>query len=150
MADVKEKITTFLTGKNKIEREQEKSASKEIRKKVLAAGYQEKQKQAVRIAIEKERLAGEKKVKQLRRAPMSGGFFQGAREYWGVPQRQPQRQLQRVKTITIVKGKHGKKRRRVSYSNPQPQKPQPRYTDFLGIAGGKGQQGRKVDVLGWG
>lgn len=78
-----EKITSFVTGKNKIERMQERAANKQIRLKQNAAYYQEKERQAINIAQAKARheakikIASFSKPKPQYSSPFGGGFGLG-------------------------------------------------------------------------
>lgn len=106
-----EKVKTFVSGKDALERKQEAAANKVIRQKVLAAELKERERQSIRIAQETVRVKAERRLKQIRRPVGFGGFGAVASEYktYGSPFGQP-RFVREQKVRVIVKGK-GKKRK---------------------------------------
>ena len=88
-----EKLKTFATGKTDIERKQEASAMRKIRKKATSAGLQERQKQAIRLATEREKIRVDRQIKAMHqpRPSIASGFN------FGTPFGEP-RQIKQVKT----------------------------------------------------
>lgn len=77
-----EKLKRITSGKTELERKQEKAALSEIRKSVMAAQLRERRTQAVKFAVEKERLKYSKATKKLKNPkPYFGGFNVVAPEY---------------------------------------------------------------------
>lgn len=128
------KAQEVVTGKTEAERMQIAEADKAIRKKAMDAALKERETQAIRFAQEKEKVEYEKRIKQLRQ-PKQGFFANVAgKEYshYGSPFGQPRFQQPRTKIITMRKGKHGKKIKKVRYANPRQQAPR-QFVDVLGM-----------------
>jgi len=81
----REKIAQLATGKTLLERKQEKAAMQVIRQEARAAALQEKRKQVVKLAAEKEKVKYEREIKRLREPKQS--FF--GRANYGSPFGQP-------------------------------------------------------------
>jgi hypothetical protein len=122
-----EKVKQFFTGKTSTERAQESAALTEIRKKAFAAGLQEKQNQAIRLAKEREKVIYERKVKALRTPKPS--FFAGIESgmSYGSPFGQPRFASSPIKRRKQPAIKY-------VYRNVQPHKPiAPKKFDVLGF-----------------
>ncbi len=123
------KLREILTGKDKIERLQEKAASKIIRKDVNAARLKARQEQAVKFAIEVEKHKYDQRLKQLKRPrqPIQqmdfGGMF-----------RQPSAISQPSIQTKKSKKKKGSKKKKVqrTVSPPSEQTPQKRFNVITG------------------
>ena len=155
-----EKAKQIVTGKTLIERKREAAAMTEIRKKATTAQLQERQKQAIKFAQEKEKVQYERKIKQLKQPQVN----QFSMMNYGSPfgqSREPRLQSQ-VRTIKSaprtksqyvkIRGKHVKirrkpVRRKIRYSQTKPQ-PTQKY-NILGSAFGGNRKGNgRYDVLG--
>lgn len=91
-----ETIHSFVTGKNKIEREQEHAARKIQRSKELAAYYKEKENQAVLLAQAKAKAEAKAQLRKINNryaprpqqtfsAPIGGSSFGSAFGFGGSP-----------------------------------------------------------------
>ena len=121
-----ETIKTTVTGKSQIERRQEAAANKIIRRKVIAEQLQEREKQAIRFAREKEKVIYQRKTQQLRQPPRQAPMFgqnlgfgmvsgQGqARPIRSVPINQPKYVVKKIK----------KRTKRTKRSRPRPARPE--------------------------
>ena len=119
----KEKLAQFISGKTKEERVQESAAASEIRKQVRAAALRERQIQQIRVARERERAIADREVSMIKqRTKLSGGFFRGFNQYYGM--NQPRR------VIITRKGKKNRKKIKTYKRETIPQK-------------------RNVDIIGW-
>ena len=117
------KTKEFVTGKSELERKQEAAANAVIRKEVLAAQYQERRIQAVKFAAEKEKVAYEKRTKQLRQPKPS--FFSGSQSntfgnMFGSSQPVAQAPVRRIVRKRKVRVRYSRpvKRRRKYYPQP--------------------------------
>ena len=72
---ITESIKRIVTGKNEVEREQERAANAEIKRKQLAAYYEAKQKESIKLAQTKARYEREAKEKRLKTSYSGGGFW---------------------------------------------------------------------------
>jgi hypothetical protein len=68
-----DKVKRVVSGKSEIEILQEAQANKIIRAKANASALQERQRQAIRIATEREKIYADNKIKQMRQPKQS--FF---------------------------------------------------------------------------
>jgi hypothetical protein len=68
------KVQEFATGKTELERKQEAAANKIIREKVMAAQLQERQRQAIKFAQERERISYEQRLKSLKQPVQRNTF----------------------------------------------------------------------------
>lgn len=132
-----EKVKRAVTGKTYEERQQEKYAMREIRKKVMAEALQERQTQAIAFAREREKVAYARRTEALKAKPRQGGFFTGAASYYGVPPKKTKPAKSKYKTVYVKKGKHYKKKRVLMRpKSNQQQITQPARYDVLGSMGG--------------
>ena len=155
-----EKVKTTITGKNELERKQEKLANLAIRKKALAAQYQERQKQQVRLAAEKEKLAAESQLRKMKAqynrpqnsffgtvaqhqpkqysSPFGGGMTDVLGFGGNAPRHPTGKAVMKKRVIYVKKGKHYVRKTRYTKTAPRqtPQVPQ-RY-DVLGSGFGGG------------
>ena len=123
------KIREILTGKTKIERLQEKAATKIIRKDVNAARFKAQKEEAIKFAIESEKHKYSQRLKQLKqpRQPAQqmdfGGMF-----------RQPSTVSQPSIQTKRSKKKKGSKKKKVQriVSPPSEQTPQKRFNVITG------------------
>jgi len=143
-----EKVKQVVTGKNEIERLQEQQANKVIRAKAISASLQERQKQAIRVAIEREKVNADNRIKKLRE-PRPSFWNAQVQSTMGLPFGSPiQQQTMSVNNkprfYYIKKGKRYIKKRVKSNKPTQPSAPQ-RY-DVLGSIGsfGTGQRYRVI------
>jgi hypothetical protein len=138
-----DKVKRVVSGKREIEVLQESSANKIIRAKANASALQERQKQAIRIATEREKIYADNKIKQMRQPKQS--FF-SAQPTLGMPFGSPIRDNampSRPKT-TFQYIKKGKRYIRRRVKMPRPSQPaQPQRYDVLGSLGGFGS-GRRI------
>lgn len=113
-----EKATTFVTGKNSIERRQEAEANKIIRREAIQAQLQQRRESAIQLAKDKEKLIYERRTKALRNPkPMFSGYGSpfGERANFGQSTR-PQR-------VKVKKSKKGKSKVITRYID-RPSQPQ--------------------------
>jgi hypothetical protein len=107
------KVQQFVSGKTDIERKQEQAANEVIRKKAIVAQLKERERQAIKFGMEKEKVAYERRMKALReppkpmyQSPIGGGQFAnilGSSQ--PVEQRAVTRRTIRTREVPIRKGK---------------------------------------------
>lgn len=95
--------------KKRDEFKQEAAASAQIRKKARAAGYQEREKQEIRLAQEREKIRTDKKIKQYKTGGSKFGSFLDS--FGGAPMGQQRAAPRRT---TKRKGKKRKAPRRAA------------------------------------
>ena len=105
-----ESIKRIATGKTEVERRQEAAAQQIIRRKAIAAGLRERERQAIRSAAERERIIAQRKLERFknppRLAPITQGF--GSSQMTNIISgRSPAPNIQRVR----VKSRPKKKRK---------------------------------------
>lgn len=66
-----EKLTSFVTGKNKIEREQERAANSQIKKVQASAYYKAREQQAIKVAQAKAQFEAKQQIAKFNRKPQS-------------------------------------------------------------------------------
>jgi hypothetical protein len=127
-----EKVAQAVTGKTSVQRRQESSANAIIRQEALTASLQERKKQAVRMAIERERISADNRIKAMRApprqyAPISAGWGGNGGMVNILGGARPQPQVQRVvRMAPRRKVKRSKARTRTVYVNrPMVQQPAP-------------------------
>ncbi len=106
-----EKATQFLTGKTAIERRQESAANQIIRQKANSAALRERETQAIRLAVAREKVSYDRKISALNQpprqygSPMNGAFG----NMFGVAQQKPQAKSRIVVRTRYKPVKRGKK-----------------------------------------
>ena len=140
------KAKEVISGKTELERKQEKAANTQIRKEVMSAQLRERKEQAVKYAVEAEKIKYQQKIKQLKQPrPAFSGFGSspsndmfGFRNYGSVTGQPrvvntPVRMVRKRVRIKSKPMRRKKKYKYVQVRTPIPQQPQPRKFDILGI-----------------
>ena len=100
-----EKVKQFATGKTAIERRQEAVANQIIRQKAFASQLKERERQAVRFAAEKEKVAYDRRITALRQpprkydSPMNGGF---ANMFGNLPQTSAKKKMPKAQKYRVI------------------------------------------------
>jgi hypothetical protein len=129
-----EKVRKIATGKTPEEAKQEYLARQEAQKEIRAASFQARKEQAVRFAVEREKIATDKRLQQLRTPPKPMSISYGSP--FG---QQPQSLQPRTKTRYVTIKSKPKIKRRIKRQVRQVRKvAAPQRFDVVG--GGLGQR----------